>query len=224
MALDDKTCQHRRVATVVRPFRGVSAEDRLAQRRAILLDAGLDEIAAVGVAGLRMRSVCERSGLVRRYFYEQFPNRDDLVLALFDDMMRKIAERMMAETEGVPLDLHTRACVAMDQFLGVFLDDPRLIRLYVEAASSPLLAAARAAAISRSVDFASGHVRAVLGELDEDTRVRIDTAIRVIVIGQADVAMAWLRGEIALSGPDYAELVAHAFVDAISGVHARSTR
>ncbi|MEN4451258.1 TetR/AcrR family transcriptional regulator [Mycobacterium sp. SM3041] len=212
------------MAQVVRPFRGVSAADRLAERRADLLEAGLDETAQSGVAGLRMKSVCERAGLARRYFYEHFANRDELLIALFDDLIDRVVERMVPAVDAEPLNLYDRARAAMDAFLSVFVEDPRRVRLYVEAASMPQLAGRRADAVRRNAEFSAQQVFSVLGDADPRTRGHVYAVAQVVVIGQADVALAWLRGEIALSRHEYAELVAHVFVDALSGIYARLTR
>lgn len=223
MDLATEVCQDLLMAQVVRPFRGVSAADRLAERRADLLNAGLDETAESGVTGLRMKSVCERAGLARRYFYEHFANRDELLTALFDDLIERVVDRMVPAVESQPLNLYDRARAAMNAFLSVFVEDPRRARLYVEAASMPQLAGRRADAVRRNAEFSAQQVFAVLGDADPQTRGHVYAVAQVIVIGQADVALAWLRGEIALSRDEYADLVAHIFVDALSGIYARLT-
>jgi AcrR family transcriptional regulator len=84
------------VATVTRQFRGVSADERLMQRRALLLEAALDEVGEVGVAQLRMNTVCKRARLTQRYFYEHFRNRDELLAALFDSVIDEVLTETIA--------------------------------------------------------------------------------------------------------------------------------
>ncbi|MGH3557005.1 MAG: TetR/AcrR family transcriptional regulator, partial [Mycobacterium sp.] len=61
-------------ATSVRPYRGVEAGDRLADRRSRLLVAGLDLLGASDqdMSELTVRGICRRAGLAVRYFYESF--------------------------------------------------------------------------------------------------------------------------------------------------------
>lgn len=56
-------------------------EHRAAQRAA-LLAAGEAVIAESGLAGFTPRSVCERAGMSRSSFYDYFPSKDDLLVAM----------------------------------------------------------------------------------------------------------------------------------------------
>ena len=76
----------------VRPYRGVDASQRMAQRRRRLLEAGLELLGAAPVpAELTVRALCARSGLAARYFYESFADKDAFVAALFDQVVADIA-------------------------------------------------------------------------------------------------------------------------------------
>ena len=57
------------------------AEHRAAQRAA-LLAAGEAVIDEAGLAGFTPRSVCERAGMSRSSFYDYFPSKDDLLVAI----------------------------------------------------------------------------------------------------------------------------------------------
>ncbi|MFI6172687.1 TetR/AcrR family transcriptional regulator [Nocardia sp. NPDC051052] len=207
------------MSSVVRPFRGVSAEQRRAQRRADLLEAGLDEIAEVGVARLRMGSVCERAGLTQRYFYEHFHNRDELLDALHETMISDLITRTVAAVEAQPLDLLLRARVAVATFLDFFAEEPRRARLYTEAATLPNLAARKAEGIKRYAEQAARQVCAVYGETDPHTHARIALAALVVVHGNSAVTLAWHNGEIDMARDEYVDLLAQIFVDALVGVH-----
>jgi AcrR family transcriptional regulator len=68
-----------------------------------------------------------------RYFYEEFSSRDDLLLALYDDLMTRMIPEMRAQE--VPAD-GDRSHVARERvavFLHLLLDDPRVARIvYLE--------------------------------------------------------------------------------------------
>ena len=64
-----------------RSYGGVSAEERVAARRARLVAAARELLAQAGWRGTSLRAVCARSGLADRYFYESFESRDALLTA-----------------------------------------------------------------------------------------------------------------------------------------------
>src|SRR5260370_23231648 len=75
-----KSGQRRRV----RSYGGVSAEQRVAERRERFLAAGLEEFGTRGVLSTGVKDVCRRAGLTDRYFYESFRDGGELFTAVFD--------------------------------------------------------------------------------------------------------------------------------------------
>ncbi len=60
-----------------RVYSGVEVDERVAQRRSRLLEAGLDILGDPrGDDDLTLRVICRRSGLAQRYFYESFDDLD----------------------------------------------------------------------------------------------------------------------------------------------------
>ena len=82
-------------AQIVRPFRGISAAERLRQRKAVLLDAGLSAVAQHGLAGTTIDAVSAHAGLSKRYFYEHFHTRDDLFIALAESLIEQVTTAVM---------------------------------------------------------------------------------------------------------------------------------
>jgi AcrR family transcriptional regulator len=70
-------------SSVVRPYRGIAASDRVASRRDALIRAGLRVFDTEGWSALSARRVCEVAGLTRRYFYESFKDLDELLAAIY---------------------------------------------------------------------------------------------------------------------------------------------
>jgi hypothetical protein len=64
-------------------------------RDARLIEAGFDLLGTSGAAATTVRAVCQHSGLTRR-FYESFTNIDELLVAVFDDIMAQMVERVTA--------------------------------------------------------------------------------------------------------------------------------
>jgi len=78
--------------SLIRPYRGVAAGDRVASRREALVDAALDVFAADGWAALSARRICEQAGLTRRYFYESFDDLDAVLGAAFERITRQVTQ------------------------------------------------------------------------------------------------------------------------------------
>lgn len=94
---------------------GVPLQDRQALRRDQLIAAGVTLLGAPGGPALTVRAVCRKTGLTERYFYESFPDRDDFVRAVYDDVCgRAMAALMSANT---PRD-------AVERFVALMVDDP----------------------------------------------------------------------------------------------------
>jgi AcrR family transcriptional regulator len=85
-------------SSLVRPYRGVAADDRIASRRDALIDAALEVFAAEGWSALSARRVCEQAGLTRRYFYESFDDIDALTAATFQRIAGEVFAAVQAAT------------------------------------------------------------------------------------------------------------------------------
>ncbi|MEZ0366515.1 TetR/AcrR family transcriptional regulator [Mycobacterium sp. pUA109] len=204
------------MATVSRPFRGISADERLAERRATLVEAALEEIGEVGVAQLRMNTVCKRAGLTQRYFYEHFGNRDELLTAVFDSVIDEVISDTIATVEACTPDLFDRASAALAIFYDAIISDPRKARLYAESVGNLAVAERKRAAVRRYADFVAAQVSAVVGKMNNRTRSRLTMAILVLVGGQADAAAALAGGDVTLSRADYINLHARLLTDAVA--------
>lgn len=77
-----------------RRYRGVAVEDRRAERRQRLLEAGLHVFGEVGYHGATVKTICAQAGLTERYFYESFSNSEDLLCAVYEQHMALQQERI----------------------------------------------------------------------------------------------------------------------------------
>src|SRR3954454_21644583 len=76
-----------------RVYGGLAADERSAQRRARLLEAGLDLLGSEGWAATTVTAVCTRARLTPRDFYESFRDRYELVVAICDGIVAEVVER-----------------------------------------------------------------------------------------------------------------------------------
>ncbi|QIK71520.1 TetR/AcrR family transcriptional regulator [Propioniciclava coleopterorum] len=95
------------------------AEHRSAQRAA-LVRAAVEILLADGVAAAVPRAVCERAGLSRTSFYDYFPSRDDLLIAVAIDAFDAWDREIEAALAAAPADGRLRTYV--EQTLAMVAD------------------------------------------------------------------------------------------------------
>ncbi len=67
-------------------YGGRTLEQRMAERRRRFIDAAIEIWGNEGWAAVTMRRVCSDAGLIDRYFYESFADRDALLVAAWDQI------------------------------------------------------------------------------------------------------------------------------------------
>jgi AcrR family transcriptional regulator len=210
------------MTSVVRPYRGVSAEDRLSERRARLKEAGLDVIGASGVAGVNVVAVCGCAGLSKRYFYESFSNRDALLHDMLDDFFTEVYAEILEALGGAGRTAADRAHLIALTLINFLRRDARRARLYVESPGHPALQTRREAAFEL---FARLLVDAFPTETpprssDPEVNRILDTrrslAALIVVAGTTQAATSWLLGHVDLRKEDVVAEISHAITAAFA--------
>ena len=126
-----------------RTYGGVSADDRIAARRAKLLDAGLELFGTQGFATTGVKDICRQAGLTDRYFYESFNDSGALFLAVFDRLTDELFGAVAEAVATAGDDAERQMREAIGTFLRALADDSRKPRvLFIEAAAAGPAAAA----------------------------------------------------------------------------------
>lgn len=114
------TRRDRSVARVIDP-----ARQRAEQRVQRFLDAAL-ELLLDSKGDFTLQEVVERAGLSLRSFYQHFGGKHELLLALFEDQVRRSEETLRAHLEGVddPLERLHRLVVEYYIFAGTGRSKP----------------------------------------------------------------------------------------------------
>lgn len=68
-----------------------AGRDQLLERSRQIVEAAYDLLKDEGLEGLTIRAVLRKTGLSRRAFYERFAGKDDLMLAVFEQIIRLAA-------------------------------------------------------------------------------------------------------------------------------------
>lgn len=188
--------------TSARPYGGVDAADRVAGRRAALLDAGLELLGGAESSDVAVRAVCRGAGLASRYFYESFTDKDDFVGAVFDWVIADLAGNTQAVVAAAPPEHQTR--VGMANIVGTVDRDPRIGRLLFSAQPANTVLVRKRAESSALFAMLSGrHVGHALRVAEND---RIKAAAHFVVGGVGQTIGAWLAGAIQLTS---AQLIDH---------------
>jgi AcrR family transcriptional regulator len=112
-----------------RTYGGESADVRAARRRRHMLDAGLELFGTAGYRQTTVRQLCREARVADRYFYLEFADTEDLLVAVYDECLDRLNAAVLEALGDASADALglARACFAA--FLGVVEDDPRLARL-----------------------------------------------------------------------------------------------
>jgi AcrR family transcriptional regulator len=173
--------------TPTRVYGGVKAADRRAERRAKLIEAGLELLGTEGWKATTVRAICAHAGLTARYFYESFPDRDALLLAVFDELAAESAEAVLAAVVVAEGDAHAKT------------EDPRKARvLFVEAIGSEQLARRRFETLHGFAALVAEQGR-MFYDMPEASDPMIDLTAYMLVGGLSETFIAWLDGSLRIT-------------------------
>ncbi|MBM9460030.1 TetR/AcrR family transcriptional regulator [Nocardioides sp. zg-536] len=226
--------QQERTTDSTRRYRGQAPEERVAERRARLLAAGLELFGTRGVAGTTVRAVVEDSGLAARYFYESFAGIEALERAVFDEIASEAATRALGAlaAAGAEASRRERIRAVLAEMVDLMLEDPRKGRIaLIESVSSPalgprVLAESRRFAGLLAVTAAHGDPAVADPDaLAETIGARVRMVARFLIGGVAHTLGAVLQGDIAVEREEVVDALVDVFdvVDAqlIAGTGAR---
>ncbi len=109
---------------------GTTLATRQKARREKLVEVGLDLLGTPG-ATLSVRAACRSAQLTERYFYESFPDRDALVLAVYEELADEVRQVLdAAASEGDPAEVARRSIEAL---VTLMVDDRRKGRVLLVA-------------------------------------------------------------------------------------------
>jgi AcrR family transcriptional regulator len=113
-----------------RVYGGVTGEERIAERRRKLIEAGTNLFGSPGSGSVRVKDVAAAAGLTERYFYESFTDLNALFRGVFEAAADAIEARVTAAMADAPVDSFARVSVALRTTVDVLSGDPRMIRIF----------------------------------------------------------------------------------------------
>ena len=174
----------------------MSAADRRAERRTLLLDAAFELLGTEGWPGTTVRAVCQAARLNPRYFYESFDDLDALVVAVYDRLVGELGAEVMAAVQEAGDDTRAQTRAAVDRIVRFVDEDRRRARvLYVEALGNEALNRRRVETGHTLVAAVEQYTVERHGPPRPGEQIgRIGAAI--LVGGTSELVVAWLDGRI----------------------------
>jgi AcrR family transcriptional regulator len=181
-----------------RSWRGVSAEQRHAARRGQLVDAALEVIGSRGWARTGVRDVCREAGLTERYFYESFPDREALLLAVFEHVVEICTDAVLVAFAAAPDGTRAKVRAAIAAAFVAVTEDPRLGRvLFLESGSDERLQRRRQEVAVSSASLLAGIVVGHFARPVDPLDLELSTL--ALVGAQTQLATAYLAGHLDVS-------------------------
>jgi AcrR family transcriptional regulator len=119
-----------RPAVSPKPYRGVSADARRAQRRRQLIEAAVSVYGERGYRNASVKAVCDAAGLTERYFYENFPNSEALLVAAFAGGTSLITEVIRASAKDLPIGA-TKVRAMLEAYYSGLKAEPVAARVFL---------------------------------------------------------------------------------------------
>ena len=196
----------------MRDYDGKTAAERVAERRARLVDAGIELFGEHGYAGTSIRAVLRQAGLRDRYFGESFTDLDALLAAAYEQLIDEeiTACRIAIDATTGPSE---GARAMIDVISRLLEDNPGHARIKLREVFSggPMVQKQRQEGLGQLAQL----VADLLPEADGvDGRDRVLVGVGVVAAADA-YALAWLDGELNVSRQDVVDHVMLLF-DAIA--------
>jgi AcrR family transcriptional regulator len=113
-----------------RVYGGRSGAQRRADRRARLVQAGLELFGTEGWHAVSIERLCTQASVATRSFYEEFPGRESLIQAVYDEVIRTAGmavRQALACRADAPLA--DRLAAGVGAYVDHLTEDPRRARI-----------------------------------------------------------------------------------------------
>jgi len=200
-----------------RPWRGIPADERQAERRRRLVEATLDVVEAKGLAGITVRGVCASAGLTSRHFYESFRDTNHLLISVYEELAE---EGITSAAEGIHTtgdDLRSQVRAGVQAGITSMANDVRRGRfLLVHATAHPELNRRRRQLIADGADLFAKTAMEAYGISEEPPALA--AATRYAVGGVIELTTAYVEGDLTASISDLVELATDITLGAIGTI------
>ena len=113
-----------------RSYRGMTPEQRTAQRRTRFLEAGLNVFGNEGFHAATVRRICKEAGLTDRYFYESYSSMEELLVEVYERCLKSILARLQESLSSIPHETFPEQMISalLNDFFAE-MEDPRVAKV-----------------------------------------------------------------------------------------------
>jgi AcrR family transcriptional regulator len=225
-----------------RVWGGTTLDARRDARRERLLDVGFELLGAQGSAAVTVRAVCRAAQLTDRYFYESFPDRDALLVAVYDrvgDEAQRVLADALRKTAATPgragtgrdggdpdadglgsrgrdaVAPDTVARAAVEAFFGLLTEDPRKGRiLLLEPMTDATLNAEALRLMPAFGELIRAQLAVAVGSPVPDELEQRLTA-SALIGALSNLFVRWLDGSLAASEAELTDYCVRLLVHAV---------
>jgi AcrR family transcriptional regulator len=190
-----------------RTYAGQTLGERRAERRERLIAAGLQEIGTAGYRATSVKVICARAGLTERYFYEQFADREALLVAVFDHVIEIVFSATFAAVQAAAPTEGARTRAGIKSFLSALSEDPRRARIQLVevVGQSADLERRRFAAMHTFAAFIESTARELDPARQYPRGSRSHAIVMALVGGTNHLAVEWTLGGLEMQMDDLVE-------------------
>lgn len=192
----------------MRDYDGKTAAERVAERRARLIGAGLERFGEHGFAGTSIRAVLRQAELRDRYFGESFADLDELLAAVYDQLIdEEVVECRAAIAASAGGSDGARAMI--ETLTHSLERNPGHARIKLREVFSggPVVSKQRQEGLKRLAQL----VAELLPDVDTVTERSRILLSRGIVAAADAYLLAWLDGDSGITREEVVELVTQLF-------------
>ena len=112
-------------STAKRVYAKKNAEDRVLERRERLLQAALELFATQGYANTTIEALCSEAKVTTRHFYQVFAGREELLLALYDQIVNELSVGLLTAMLSEHQNLQEKMQQVIQALVSQYLQDKR---------------------------------------------------------------------------------------------------
>ena len=169
-------------------YAGQSRQDRAADRRERILAAALHLFAARAYDDVTVADVCAGAKVSKRYFYDYFSDREDLLLQLHREENDWLMDGIVAAVPKRPESVEEVLRPAMTALVRLLLENPERGRvIYINA---PHQVRRRRGLMRQDADALGRLIRRAIGRPRD--KVRFDRLLLALAAGVTEVIIDWL--------------------------------
>ncbi|WP_329126824.1 TetR/AcrR family transcriptional regulator [Streptomyces sp. NBC_01465] len=183
-------------------YGGQSREERAADRRGRITQSALELFAARPYDDVTVAEVCTRAKVSKRYFYDHFTDRENLLLAVHRERNDWLLAEVAQAAPEEPADLDALFRPMMTTLVRTLFEHPETARvIYINA---PRMELRRRGLLRKNAELFGGMTRRVVARPSD--KVRYERTALALVAGVSEVIIDWLERGMT---DDIEELVDH---------------